>query len=1039
MNLTGFALNNARVTALIVAMLAIAGVALFANFPSKEDPEVTVREAVVSAYFPGMSPERVENLITRKLEKEIRRIPEVKKIKSSSKTGVAIIHVVVYDKFFEMEPIWQNLRNKMSEARPSLPQGTVGPFVNSEFGDVNVATVALTADGFSLEEMRKVARDVRDDLYTIDGIRRVELHGVQRERIYLETTNARLARYGLSPEELIETLEAQNIILPGGRVEVGGYSVVIEPTGNFDSIEDIRDTVITIPSTEQVAYLRDVLSVRRAYEDPPQALAYYEGKPAIVLAVSMQKTGVNVLDFGPRLKTRVEEIVTELPVGYSLDFATYQADYVAESVDSVTLNVYETLGIVLAVVMLCLGWRTGLIVGSIVPLTMLVSLVFMSALDIELQRVSLATMIIALGLLVDNGIVIAEDIGRRMAEGASRPEAAMGTGKQLALPLLTSSLTTILAFIPLMLATDSSGEYMRSMSLVILIALLSSWMLAMCFTPLLCVWFIGEPKKSPEQTKAKFDGPVFRIYKGFLRLLLRARIAFVIGLAGAMAGGFLLLAQVPQQFFPESSRNQFYIYLDLPNGATTKATDETVHDVIGWLGDETVNPEVRSNVAYVGYGGPRFFVPLAPRDEDPHVAFILITVDSAESVTPVLSRARAYLADKHPEASGRLKRFFLGNSETGLLEVRVRGRSLDGVAGLGKQVEAALRDIPGVIDLHNNWENRITKVLVKIDQVRARRAGVTSEEIATSLNAFFSGGRVTAYREDDQVIPIVMRAADAERTNMDRLRSIEVYSPSGGHSVLLSEVADFLPVNQYSRIERYNLKRTVTIQAKHSWLQATELLQAVQPAIDELEAELPAGYSIEFGGEPEDAAKGQAALMEFVPHCLALIVLILVWQFNSFAKPIIIFITIPLSFIGAALGLLATGAFLGFMAMLGFLSLAGIIINNAIVLLDQIKVEIEGGATPYDAVINASVSRLQPVMMTTLTTILGLLPLMIPADPLFFAMAVVMAAGMSLGTILTLATVPVLYTLFHGVKIPSGTPAAPPAVKAPAPSPAAAE
>ncbi len=1026
MNLTGFALNNTRLTGLLVAMLAIAGVLLFLNFPSKEDPEVTVREAVVAAYFPGMAPERVENLITRKLERQIRLIPEVKKIKSSSKSGVSIIHVTVYDKFFEMEPIWQNLRNKMAETRPELPQGTLGPFVNSEFGDVNVATIAVTAQGFSPEEMRKVARDIRDDLYSLDGIRRVEMHGVRQERIFLETTNARLARYGLSPDELIATLEAQNIILPGGRIDVGGYSIVIEPSGNFDTLEDIRETVITIPATQQVAYLRDVLEVRRAYEDPPQTLAYYKGKPAIVLAVSMQKTGVNVLDFGPRLKARVAEIEAELPVGYALDFATYQADYVKASVDGVTLNVYETLAIVLGMVMLFLGWRTGLIVGSIVPLTMLVSLVFMSLVGIELQRVSLATMIIALGLLVDNGIVIAEDIGRRMAEGAERRAAALATGKQLSLPLLTSSLTTILAFIPLMLASDSSGEYMRSMSLVIMITLLSSWALAMCFSPLLCVWFMGKPKKTPEQAKAAYDGKIYQVYRAFLRLLLRARVLFVGAIGAGLVGGFVLLGMVPEQFFPESSRNQFYIYLDLPNGATSKATDQTLRQVVDWLSDEDENPEVTSNVAYVGYGGPRFFVPLAPRDEDPHVGFILVTVTDAEAVNPVLERTRRYLAASHPEAMGRLKKFFLGNSETGLLEVRVRGRDLDKVAGFGDEVETALRAIPGTLDLHNNWENRTTKILVKIDQVRARRAGVTSEEIAQSLNTFFSGGQVSAYREGDQVIPILLRAADAERTNMDRLRSIEVYGTGVRDSVLLSQVADFVPVNQYSRIERYNLKRTVTIQAKHSWLQAAELAQALQPALQEIETRLPAGYSVEIGGEPEDAAKGEEALFEFVPHCLAFIVILLVWQFNSFAKPAIIFITIPLSFIGAAIGLLATGAFMGFMAMLGFLSLAGIIINNAIVLLDQIQVEIDQGATPYEAVINASVSRFQPVMMTTLTTILGLIPLMVPPDPLFFAMALVIAAGLSVGTLLTLAAVPVLYTLFLGVKIPRPVPDAGP-------------
>ena len=396
-----------------------------------------------------------------------------------------------------------------------------------------------------------------------------------------------------------------------------------------------------------------------------------------------------------------------------------------------------------------------------------------------------------------------------------------------------------------------------------------------------------------------------------------------------------------------------------------------------------------------------------------------MTVETGDDVAGMIGKTRRYFADTHPEAYARVKKFFLGNTEPGLVEVRLRGREPDQVAAYGREVEQAFHDLPGAIGIYQNWGNRVTNVIVEIDQTRARRAQVTSREIADSLNAYFGGDAVSVYREGDQTIPIVIRAKRAERTDMDRLRSIEVYSQALGAGVLLSEVAEFSAVNQYSKIARYNLKRAVTVEAKHSWMQAGELLKAVQPALDKIAEALPAGYVIEIGGEPHAAAKGQNALFEYVPHCLAAMILLLVWQFNSFAKPAIVFLSIPLSFLGAALGLLATGSFLGFMATLGFLSLAGIIINNAIVLIDETQVQIDEGKHPFHAVVEASVSRLQPVMMTTATTILGLFTLMLPPSPLFFAMAVVIAAGLSVGTLLTLVAVPVLYAIFFRVRKPT--------------------
>ena len=1018
MNLTGFALDNSRLVSLLLLVLVAAGVVFYLDFPSREDPNVTVREAVVTATYPGMSPRRVEDLITRKLEKKIRLIPEVKHIVSTSGTGQSVIHVHVYEQFYDMGPIWQNLRNKMRDVRSELPEGTLGPFVDDEFGDVFSATIAMTASGFEMKEMREEAQRLRDELYTVDGTKKVVLHGLQEERIFLETTNARLAGYGLSPDLLIDALRSQNIIRPGGRVESGKREIVVEPTGNFRSIEDIGQVVIPLPGSETngVAYLEDILTVRRAYADPPETRAYFDGKPAIVAAVSLMD-GHNVLEFSPRLRSFVEDFEGTLPIGYELRFATYQARYVSESVQGVAVNVYETLGIVLFVVVIFLGLRTGLIVGTVVPLTMLVTIVAMRVWGIELQRVSLATMIIALGLLVDNGIVMAEEIGRRLAAGEERRDACIAAGASLALPLLTSSLTTIFAFVPLALAPDDSGEYLRSMAQVILITLMASWLLALLVTPLMCFWWMSDPELTPEQAESRLDAPVFRAYRGLLLGVLRWRVHFLVMVLAAMVASGWLMGLVPQQFMPDSPRNQFMVYVDVPAGYSPTATDEEIRKLLGFLDDRERNPEVVQHVAYMGYGGPRFFQSLAPRDLKPNIGFVLVTTADASAVDAIMARTRQHLMAEQPAVFPRLKKFWLGTSETGLVQLRVSGRNADELMATGQRIADAFRSIEGSKAVHNDWENRVTKVEVEVDQPRARRAGVSSLEVADSLDAFFSGQRVSDFREGDKVIPILMRASGDERHSLDRVRNTSVYSPRGERNVPLAQVADFEARTQLSRIKRRDLERTITIAAKHEWLSAVELQEAVLQELGSSLEQLPEGWHWEWGGETESSDKANVALATYVPHALAAMVLLMVWQFNSFAKPAIIFASIPMTFIGSIVGLYLTGAYFGFMATLGFLSLAGIIINNAIVLLESIQGDIDGGRTPFDAVMHASVERFQPVMMTTLTTVLGLVPLMIPADPLFAGMAIVISFGVGFGTLLTLLAVPALYTLFFRVPI----------------------
>lgn len=1022
--ITEFALNNSRFTILALIAVIVTGIFAFLDYPKREDPSIVIREAVVTAAFPGMSPERVENLITRKLEEKIREMPEVDEILSDSTTGSSVVHVRLKDAYTDLEPIWQDLRNKMGDIKPELPEGTLGPVVNSEFGLTAVATIALWSDGFSLAEMREVARSTRDRLYRLQGINKIEIYGIQDERVFLNLSNAKMAQLGISPGVILDTLQRQNVILPGGRFSVEGQNLVIEPSGNFNDVAEIESVIIQIPGTEKVIPLDEIVTISRGYVDPPDKPVYFKGRPAIVLSVSVSD-GVNSVEFGARLTQKIKEIEQTLPIGYVLEYATYQPELVDKAVDGALTNVFQSLIIVLVVVMIFLGVRTGLIVGSFVPMAMLLGLVVMWLMDIEMQRMSIASMIIALGMLVDNGIVVAEDIRTRLDAGQERRKAAIEAGATLSIPLLTASLTTILAFGPMMLAEGGTGEYTRSLGQVVTIVLLGSWFLAMFMTPVMCVWFMKVTPHVQTQGEAVFDpysGRVYRIYRKLLEGALRLRfLVLAVVLAALVASGYAFRFVV-QEFFPASDRNQLLVYIDLPAGSHVDKTKRAVEDLTAWLEDETVNPEVASSIAYVGNGGPRFFLSLAPFDPDPSLAFLVVVTKTAEQVPVMVERVRNHLLNAFPEVSGRAKAMWLGATETGLIEVRLSGPDSELLSEKAETLLAALRAIPGTVDIKQDWNNKILKVVVEIDQARARRAGVTSAEVAGSLNAFIDGVEVTDYREGDTIIPVVLRGAEQDRDNIYNLRSINVYSSSRATNVPLSQIGDFKPVWEFSRIKRRNQERTISVSAKHQFLKAGQLFALLKPAVDGLD--LPPGYWWEMGGELESAAEAQGYLAKYMPICFLLIVVLLVWQFNSFRRPAIILMTIPLTLIGVVVGLLVMKAVFGFMVILGLLSLAGIIINNGIVLIDRIDSECAAGKAPYDAVIEAALARFRPILMTTMTTIFGLLPLIVSADPLFYGLATVIAFGLAVGTVLTLCVVPVLYTLLFRVQVPKPTVAA---------------
>lgn len=1012
MNITQVAFTYRKSVFLIIAVLLINGLFAYFTLPSQEDPTITIREAIVSTSFPGMAPDRIEQLITKKLEEEIRKIPQVKEIKSSSATGISIIHVKIYDRYFNLDDIWQNLRNKVTAAHSKMPSGTHTPFVNDEFGDVSVVTLALTADGFDLGEMYDIAQHIRDTLYGVEGTKKIEILGRQEERIFLEASNAKLAQLGISPQSLINELQKQNIVRSGGQINTGAISFIVEPSGNFNNLSEIGNTYISIPNTEDFIALKDVVTLRRDFIDPPDKTAYLNGQSAIFFAISMLPEN-NLLEYAPRVLDKINEVESSLPIGYSLEIATYQADQVAKTINGVSVNVLQTLAIVLVVVILFLGLRTGLIVGAIVPFVMLATLSIMQFSDMKLERMSLATLIISLGLLVDNGIVIAEDFKRRLEDGVDRYNAMLQGSKELAVPLLSSSVTTVLFFLPLMLAEHVAGEYTRSISLVILITLLTSWILALCVTPLLCYFFITVPanKESSSEESSKF----YRYYETFLHWLLKHKALFMTAMLALFIGSVLSMKYVAKQFFPDSDRTQILVNIDLPNGTSSTETNRQMKDIFTWLEDDTRFDFIESYSAYVGFSGPRFVMSLNPEDPAQNKGFMVLNVKDETDISATVLRLDEQIEHDFPNVSARVKKMFLGPSDSSTIKIQVKGPDKEVIYKKAQQIMAVLHNVPNTLDIRTDWENLITKIDVQIDQHRAKRSGLTSEEIAQALDAYFSGSKITEFREGDNIIPVVLRAEQAERQSLDRLRTLNIYSNKTGQTVPLFQVANLAPYNQFSIIHHEDLFRTISIQARNTDMAAEDLKLIIDEQIQALAVDLPINHSIEYDGVIKESRAAQKALGASMPIVLGLILILLVAQFNSFRQAAVITLTIPLSFIGAVLGLFLMQAPFGFMVTLGLYSLAGIIINNAIVLIDRIKIETASGKSDYQAVVDACLTRLRPIAMTTITTIMGLLPLIIGKDPLFYGMANVIAFGLGIGTILTLAVVPALYCGFYKI------------------------
>jgi len=1024
MNLSELGLRYRNVIFLMLFLAIAFGLWSYFNLPAREDPKILLREAVITTDYPALAAEEVEEQITKPLENSIRSLEEIKHLRSTSMRGRSVIHVSIEDRYFDLDQIWDKLRERMREAEPHLPAGVSGPSLNTDFGDVSVVTLALQGKDFSPAEQLQMAEHVRTAFYGIEGTAQVKLMGVRPERIYLELPADRTNQMGLVPTELARILSERNILPAAAVMESGEQRFAIQVSGEYRSLDAIRDTEIELPAGGTIR-LGDLAEIRRGYQEVVRNVAYFNGEPALVIAVSMLDNA-SVLEYGKQARALVEQLRIQLPAGYRLELMTFQADQVANAVYGVTASVLQTLGIVLAVVVLFLGLRTGLIVGSIIPAVMLVTLAIMGLVGLDLQRMSLATLVIALGLLVDNAIVMAEDFKTRLAQGSRRLDALREGCRELAIPLLTSTLTTILVFLPLMLAVHVAGEFTRSISIVIAISLMTSWLLSLTVTPILCYFFLPAPKAAADDSAsgiaarpALLSDRIFqwmaRRYESLLRGILAFRALFLLLVGLALAGGVLLMQHIPQKFFPDSDRNQVLVYLDLPSDVAPSRNQLWMADLSkALLSADTMDGKIESVAAYAGFGGPRFVLSLTPIDPAPNKAFVVINVADRDQLTAVQQATRELIAQQFPQMSAQVTRMFLGPSDSTLLKIQIKGPDRNVLFNTGEQVQRMLSAMPDNLDARHSWEARIPSVKIEVDQARALAAGVTSEDVANSLRGGINGYRLTDFYEDDKAIPLILRYQQADRTNLDLLRSMTVYPAGGtGTGISLDQVADVRIGNGFYRIDHEDLVRTVTIEARNQDMSAEDLAKRVAPALDEISASLPMGHWIEFDGVVTQSVESRAALTAFLPLCLCIILVLLVAQFNSFRRPLLIIATIPLIITGVALGLFMMRANFGFMVLLGIYSLSGIIINNAIVLIERIDIERQDPELDLNqAIIRACVRRLRPILMAATTTVLGFLPLITGQDALFYGMASAMAFGLALGTVMSLGVVPVLYSLF---------------------------
>ena len=1002
---------------LFATILLLGGVVSYLGLGRLEDPQFTLKQALVVTQYPGASPTQVEEELTYPLENAIQQLPYVKHVTSVSTAGLSQLMVEMKDTYRakELKQIWDELRNKISDLTPQLPPGVQEPQIKDDFGDVYGILYAVTGDGYSDDELRDYVDFLRRELVLVPSVGKVAVGGVQQEQVIVEISRPRLTALGIAPQTLAALLQSQNMVANAGSIKVGPDRLRIYPTGEFQSVSELESLIISSPDSKELIYLGDVASVYRENAERPAQLLRYAGQNALTLGVSFS-SGVNVVEAGEEIRQRLTELEYNRPVGIELHTIYNQPDEVAKSVSGFIINLAEAVAIVIVVLLIFMGLRSGILIGLILLLTVLGSFIFMRYMQIELQRVSLGALVIALGMLVDNAIVITEGILIGMQRRLKLVDAASLIVKQTQWPLLGATIIAIAAFAPIGLSSDATGEFAGSLFWVLLVSLLLSWVTAITLTPFFASMLFKDNVQSTSDAQDEdnlYRGVIFNVYRKLLATALRYR---------ALTYGFTLLllvvavvgfGKVKQVFFPPSNTPIFLVDLWQPEGTDIRhSADEAVQLMNYLLSLDGVSHVTSTS----GRGAERFMLTYQPEKNFAAYSQLIVRADALSQLPELMQLTRSYITQQLPRVQYKLLRLEVGPSTPAKIEARFSGADPDVLRRLAAEAKAVLIQDGRAVSIRDNWRERTKVIRPVFNEAMARRVGISRQDIDDVLLSSMSGRKVGVYRDGTHLLPIVARSPLAERDNLDALYDLQVYSNKLQRYVPITQVVTgFELVWEDAQIQRRDRKRTITVMADHDNLSddtASALLARVKTQIEAIP--LPTGYFLNWGGEYEAQQKAQKALFSSLPLGYLFMFIVTVLLFNSLRSALVIWACVPLAIIGVSFGLLLLGAPFGFIALLGFLSLSGMLVKNCIVLLEQINIELSQGKAAYNAVFDSAVSRVRPVSMAAITTILGMIPLL--GDVFFASLAVVIMFGLGFATLLTLVFMPVLYCSVFNIK-----------------------
>ncbi|WP_218763884.1 multidrug efflux RND transporter permease subunit VmeV [Vibrio parahaemolyticus] len=1015
MNIAEYSIKNKVISWLFIVILAIGGVTSFLELGRLEDPAFTIKDAMIVATYPGATSKEVEEELTYPLEKEIRKLPYIDRITSTSSNGMSQIMVSMKMDYGpdELPQIWDEMRRKINDLQPTLPQGVQSLQIIDDFGDVYGVMLMLTGDDYDYVELKRYADHLRREIELVDGVGKVDIAGDQQEMLFVEISLDRLASLNLDMNVVSGLLNQQNNVVSAGEVMVNGESLVIRPSGTLNTVQALENLIIHGRDTGNLIRLKDVATITRGIQEKPGNVILFNGKKAINIGISFA-SGVNVVEVGERLNAELSSLESIKPAGLDMSYFYNQAQEVDDSVKAFVISLAEAVAIVIIVLLFTMGLRSGVIIGVVLLLTVFGTFILMNYNNIELHRISLGALIIALGMLVDNAIVVVEGILVGLKKGRTKVQAAVDIVKQTQWPLLGATVIAITAFAPIGLSQDATGEFMGSLFWVLCFSLFLSWVTAITLTPFLADLLLKEEEKDTNgEDEDPYKGWLFVVFGALLKFSLRFRWMTVAAMVALLVGAVIAFGNVKQQFFPPSNTPMFYVDMWMPEGTDIRQTIKQAEKVESYIRQQD---DIDFVSVSIGQGLQRFALTYQPEKSYEAYAQFQVRTTDRDNMFKLLHKLDDNLAKTFDEPTFQFKLMEFGPSPASKIEARITGPDPKVLRELAVQVEDILHTDPGARNIRHDWRERTKELVPVFNESKARRLGISKEDLSSTLQMAFGGSTFGVLRDGTHTLPIMMRLPEAERVDFESLQNVKIWSPSLQTYIPVDQIIDGVELDwSEPLIQRRDRKRTLTVLADHDVLSddtAASLFARVQPKVMALH--IPEGYEITWGGEYESSKDAQEGLFGSLPMGYLLMFIITILLFNSIKKPFVIWFTVPLSIIGVAFGLLTTNMPFSFTAFLGLLSLSGMILKNGIVLLDQINLELESGKDPYLAIVDSAISRVRPVSMAALTTILGMIPLVF--DAFFGSMAITIMAGLGFATVLTLIVVPVMFAILFRIK-----------------------